>query len=277
MKSKVSRRVMKLLRLIEEKQEDIIKCEEEIVKARSRLENRERGWTKAKYTKVKMKYSEKIRGLRGTINRLEKQRLNIERSEREKELEEQELDEWEESLAAEEERLLMKERKAKRSKKKAKKKKKKKAVKREEAVVEKKALSAEEKRMVEFGRTFVASYRSLIKSEVEEKKARLGLEIYGKYPYHVTVVHKAPEVVEEEVGEGEEKKKVVRKAAGPSEAMLVFSSPRCEGLKVDTVEEKDFVLSEYKDIFRTVLVQVKNWSKDEAKAQAEEQAARDMP
>lgn len=121
---KSSRKVKKLLRMIEEKQEEIIKCEEGIEEARRKLENKERGWSKARYQKTKMKYTNKIRSLRGAINRLEKQRLNIERRERERE--EQELEELEKTLAveAEEEKMKRKEKRAKRKKKKKKKKKK---------------------------------------------------------------------------------------------------------------------------------------------------------
>lgn len=275
MKRKASRQITRLLRLIEEKQEQIIKCEERMEDARRRLENRERGWSKARYAKVKMKLSEQVRGLRGAINRLEKQRLNVERREREQE--EEEIEELERSIAieAEEEKLLMKEKKAK-TRKKMKKKKKKKVKKRsdkEEKV--KRELSEAEKRMETFAMTFVKAYRSGVKGRFEDKKKRSRIELYGKYPYHVTVVFKVPEIEEVELGEGEEKKVVKKKKVGPLDVMLVFSSPRTEELEVDMVEEKGFDLGNYKEIFRTVLVPVSKWSEAEAKSLAEEYVVRD--
>lgn len=273
MKSKASRKISRLLRMIEEKQADIIKLEERIEDARRKLENKERGWTKARYAKVKMKITEKLRALRGAVNRLDKSRLSIER--RERDMEEEEIEELERSLAveAEEEKLLMKEKKAKRRKKMKKKKKKgKKKVKKEEKV--EKDISAEEKRMHSFAKAFVKSYRSGMRSRFDKKKDRTCHELYGKYPYMVTVVFKKPVIEEEETGEGE-KKKVVKKRAGPLEVMLVFSSPKSEKLDVEAVEERSFNLGKYRDIFRTLLVPVSKWSDTEAKDLAGEYLVKD--
>jgi hypothetical protein len=279
MTDKTPRQIRKLLKMIEEREDEIYRCEEEIERSRKRLENKERGWSKARFQKIKIRYTEKIRGLRGTINRLEKQRLNIER--REKEKEEEEKVELERTLAVEEEEEREKTKK-KRAKKRMKKGRvKKKKVKKKKKKV-KKELSEKEMMMYSFTRTFVKSYRGGIKGafDKKKKKKRKRFELYGKYPYRVTVVYKEPEIVEtetEEKTEGEEsKKKVVKVKEASGEVMLVFSSPGSEELVIDSVEEKGFNIADYKDIFRTLLIDVKRWSAAEAEAVAKEYLEKDL-
>jgi hypothetical protein len=278
MADKTPRQIRKLLKMIEEREDEIIRCEEEIEKSRKKLENKERGWSKAKYQKLKIKYTEKIRGLRGTINRLEKQRLNIERRERDKEEEERE--ELERSMAVEEEeeRARLKRKKAKKRKKQKAKEKKKKKKKKTKKKKKAKKLTEKEKKMFGFAETFVKTYRAGIKDSIKKKKKRRRFELYGKYPYRVTMVYKEPEIVEtEEKDEGADaKKKVVKVTETSGEVMLVFSSPDSEKLITDFVEEKDFNIAEYKDIFRTLLLDVRKWSGKEAEALATEYLNKDL-
>jgi hypothetical protein len=279
MAEKSSRRVLKLLKLIEDKNEQALKCEEEIEKARIKLENKESGWSKARYNKLKMEYSEKIRGLRATINKLEKARLNIERRERDEQEEEEEKIEKELLVEEEEERLMAKARKAKLAKKKLKKKKKTvKVVKTVDGEKVDRELSASEKKMFDFATGFVKSYRAGVKAKFEDKTERKRFEIYGKYPYKVLVVYKETEVVEQMVKptEGEAPKpKVVEKAPGPEEVMLVFCTPGAEELQLEAVEEKKFDIGKYKDIFRTVVLTVEDWTPEEAQVFAEDYVKRD--
>jgi hypothetical protein len=289
MADKTPRAVKKLLKMIEEKENEIFKCEEEIERARQKLENKERGWTKARYQKMKIKLNQKIRGLRGTANRLEKQRLNIERRERERE--EEELEDIEKSLAIEEEeeRALLKKRKArKRKRQKVREKKRKRKKKKKKVKKATKKLSPKEKKMVGYGRTFIKEYRLGIKAAFKrkkERKKRKGFELYGKFPYRLTIVYKEPEIVETETKakpeEGKKvkkvRKKVVKVKEEPLEVMLVFSEPGLEKLKVDFVEDKAFDISEYKDIFRTIVTDVKKWSEKEAAGLSKEYLEKDLP
>jgi hypothetical protein len=282
MADKPSRQVVKLLKLIEEKQEAAVKYEEEIEKARIKLENKESGWSKARFNKLKMEYSEKIRGIRATVNRLEKQRLNIERLKREEKEEEEEKIVKELLVEEEEERLMAKARKAQLAKKKTKKGKK---VVKAMAIHEEKVqrdLSDDEKRMFEFATGFVKSYRSGLKGKYDDKAERKRFELYGKYPYKVTVVFKEPEVVEqvvkpegEQPAEGAKPAAVIEKPKGPEEVMLVFSAPNSADLEIEAVEDGKFDLGKYKDIFRTVVLMVEDWTTEEAQALAEDYIKRD--
>jgi|GEM_PF-1346572 len=278
MAEKSSRQVLKLLRLIEEKNSEAIKAEEEIEKARNKLENKESGWSKAKYNKLKMEYSEKIRGLRATVNRLEKQRLHIERLERDEQEEEEEKIEKELLVEEEEERLASKARRAKLAKKKLKHKKTAKVVKTSEGDKVERELSETEKKMFEFATGFIKSYRASVKAKFEDKSERTRFEIYAKYPYKVIIVFKEPETVEQIVApaEGEAPKpKVVEKPQGPEEVMLVFCTPGAEELALEAVEEKKFDIGKYKDIFRTVVLTVEDWTTEEAQVFAEDYVKRD--
>jgi len=285
MADKPSRKVVSLLNLIEDKNEEALRYEQEIEKARQKLENKETGWSKARYNKLKMEYSEKIRGIRATVNRLEKQRLNIERREREEQEEEDEEIAKELAIEAEEERLMAKARRAKLAKKKQRNKKTVKAVVRKGGdEKEERARSEEEQRMFDFASSFVRTYRTNMKSKFE-KKDRKRFELYGKYPYKVTVVYKEPEVVEKVVkpegaapAEGDKAQPsaaIVEKAGGPMDVMLVFSHPNAEELELEAVEDKQFDLGKYKDIFRTVVMSVEEWSPEEAQAIAEDYVKRD--
>lgn len=278
MADKPSRQVLKLLRMIEEKQEQAIRYEEEIEKARSKLENKESGWSKAKFNKLKMDYSEKIRGIRATVNRLEKQRLNIERREREEQEEEEEKLVKELLVEEEEERLMAKARKAKLAKKKLKKKKVVKATTLKEEKVQRE-LSEDEQRMFDFATGFIKSYRTTMKGKFEDKAERKRFELYGKYPYKVTIVYKAPEIVEQVVKpEGDQpatQPAIVEKPKGPEEVMLVFSAPNSKDLVLEAVEDGKFDLGKYKDIFRTVVLSVEDWTTEEAQVLAEDYVKRD--
>jgi hypothetical protein len=282
MADKPSRLVLKLLKLVEEKQENAVKYEEAIAKARAKLENKESGWSKARFNKLKMEYSEKIRGIRATINRLEKQRLNIERRERDEQEEEEEKIEKEMLVEEEEERLMARARKAKLAKKKLKKGKK--VVKAQTMHEEKvqRDLSEDEKRMFDFASGFVKAYRSGMKGKFEDKAERRRFELYGKYPYKVTVVFKEPEVVEQVVKpEGEQPAEapkpavVVETPKGPEEVMLVFSAPNSKDLELEAMEEGKFDIGKYKDIFRTVVLMVEDWTTEEAQVLAEAYIKRD--
>jgi hypothetical protein len=278
MTDKPSRQVLKLLKLVEEKNELAVKYEEEIEKARIKLENKESGWSKARYSKLKMEYSEKIRGIRATVNRLEKQRLNIERRDREEREDEEEEIEKELLVEEEEERLMAKARKAKIAKKKLKHKKTAKVVKTSTGDKVERELSDTEKQMFDFATGFVKSYRAGVKAKFEDKSERTRFEIYRKYPYKVIVVFKEPETVEQVVkpAEGEAPKpKVVEKPQGPEEVMLVFCAPNSEELALEAVEEKKFDLGKYKDIFRTVVLTVEDWTTEEAQVLAEDYVKRD--
>lgn len=282
MAEKPSRQVLKLLKLIEEKQEDAIKYEEEIEKARCKLENKESGWSKARFNKLKMEYSEKIRGIRATVNRLEKQRLNIERRDREEDDEEAEKLQKEALVEEEEERLMAKARKARLTKKMKRKGKKVVTVTTVKDEKVQRDLSDDETRMFEFTTGFVKSYRSGLKGKFEDKAERRKFELYIKYPYKVTIVFKEPEVVEQAVkpegeqpAEGPKPAAVVEKPKGPEEVMLVFSAPKSEELVLEAIEEGKFDIGKYKDIFRTVVLTVEDWTSEEAQVLAEDYIKRD--
>ena len=280
MADKPSRQVLKLLKMIEEKNAEAIKFEEEIEKARAKLDNKESGWSKARFNKLKMDYSEKIRGARATVNRLEKQRLHIERLERDEQEEEQEKIDKEMLVEEEEERLMAKARKAKLAKKKLHHKKGVKIVKKADGDKVSRELSEDEKKMFEFTTGFVKSYRAAVKAKFEDKAERTRFEIYAKYPYKVIVVFKEPETVEQVVAPAEgsteaPKPKIVEKPKGPEEVMLVFWSPGAEALELEAVEEKKFDLGKYKDIFRTVVLSVEDWTAEEAQVFAEDYVKRD--
>jgi hypothetical protein len=279
MADKPSRQVLKLLRLIEEKHEEVIKCEEEIEKARAKLENKDSGWSKARFSKFKLEHSEKIRGLHATINRIEKQRLNIERREREDREKEEEDMQKELLVEEEEERLMAKARKAKLAKKQERKKKKVvKVFHKEGDEQSEKELSGDEKRMFEFASGFVKTYRAGLKTKFEKKSERVKFELYGKYPYKITLVYKEPEVVEKvekpAAAEGEAAAPapvtVKEQPKGPDEVMLVFSAPNSKDLQFEAVEEKAFDIGKYKDIFRTVVLTVEDWTPEEAQVMAED-------
>jgi len=285
MADKPSRQVLKLLKLIEEKHEQVMKCEEEIEKARTKLENKESGWSKARFSKLKLEYSEKIRGLRATMNRIEKQRLNIERRDREEREKEEEDIQKELLVEEEEERLMAKARKAKLAKKQEKKKKKVvKIIHKEGDEQAETELSSDEKRMFEFASGFVKSYRSGLKGKFEKKSERFKFELYGKYPYKITLVYKEPEIVEKvekaTAAEGEAAAPapvtVKEQPKGPEEVMLVFSAPNSKDLLFEAVEEKKFDIGKYKDIFRTVVLMVEDWTPEEAQVMAENYVKRDM-
>ena len=278
MAEKPSRQVLKLLKLVEEKNETAVRYEEEIEKARTKLDNKESGWSKARFSKLKMEYSEKIRGIRATVNRLEKQRLNIERREREEREDEEEEIEKELLVEEEEERLMAKARRAKIAKKKLTHKKTAKVVRTLTGDKVERELSETEKKMFDFATGFVKSYRAGVKAKFENKSERTRFEIYRKYPYKVIVVFKEPETVEQIVkpAEGEAPKpKVVEKAQGPEEVMLVFCSPNAKEFELEAVEEKKFDLGKYKDIFRTVVLTVEDWTTEEAQVLSEDYVKRD--
>ena len=278
MAEKPSRQVLKLLKLVEEKNSEAIKYEEEIEKARSKLENKESGWSKARFSKLKMEYSEKIRGIRATVNRIEKQRLNIERRDRDEREDEEEEIEKELLVEEEEERLMARARKAKLAKKKLKHKKTAKVIKTADGDKIERELSETEKKMFDFATGFVKSYRAGVKAKFEDKSERTRFEIYNKYPYKVIVVFKEHETVETIVkpAEGEAPKpKVVEKAQGPQEVMLVFCSPAAKEFELEAVEEKKFDIGKYKDIFRTVVLTVDDWTTEEAQALSEDYVKRD--
>jgi hypothetical protein len=132
--------------------------------------------------------------------------------------------------------------------------------------------------MFDFATGFIKSYRAGVKAKFEDKSERTRFEIYGKYPYKVLVVFKEPETVEQVVkpAEGEAPKpKVVEKPQGPEEVMLVFCTPGAKELELESVEEKKFDLGKYKDIFRTVVLTVEDWTTEEAQVLAEDYVKRD--
>ena len=270
----------KIQKLLDMKKEAEVKVEQKLRKLEDGVV------TKAEFTKRKMQLSDEIKGLRGRINRLDKQRLSLEKKEKEKMEEEDK--EWEQKEMANLEKAR-KEWKEERAELIGKKKKKlKKKMKKATSVSEAGALAAkdeheedvseEELEVRSFMKAFVGSYIDEIQGQFKKRSERERFPIYKNYPFMVTVVKKEPAAAAPATPAAEPAAETPTPPPTQSlpETLLVFSHPQHDKLVVNTIKEEKFAIEHYKNIFHTTFVATKDWSEERGKELGVEAAKKDI-
>ena len=280
----------KIQKLLDMKKEAEVKVERKLRKLEDNKFQLEDGVvTKAEFTKKKMELSDEIKGLRGRINRLDKQRLSLEKKEKEKMEEEDK--EWEQKEMAnlEKARKEWKEERAELIDKKKKKLKKK--MRKATAVSEAGALAAEDEHEEDvseeelevrsFMKAFVGSYIDEIKGQFKKRSERERFPIYKNYPFMVTVVKKEPASVAATApatpaAEPAAETPTPAPIQSLPETLLVFSHPQHDKLVVNTIKEEKFAIEHYKNIFHTTFIATKDWSEERGKELGVEVAKKDI-
>lgn len=244
LRKKTTKKIAKLTGMIRQVEEKIL--DEEDLGKGDEEKYRRHTLDKAKFNRLRLRRQERVRALRGRIRVLVKQRLNLERKAREDETEVEEDDELEHRIERD---LIVEDRKEERRERVADGRTVKRVVKRAPAggtasspgspVTER---SAEDQKAYTWVKAFVKEYRRVLKESHPDRRREM--ELFTRYPYHVTLVDQG------------------------AEALLVFGKPKSEALDAVYRKKEQFDLASVADLFRTRFVELGDWSEDSARKAA---------